>query len=69
MNVTQCQAGSVDMDAYATGVALKNEGVVSGYDSTFEAALLKLFFLMGQYSDNESVKSHLLKNIRGEITL
>ena len=68
LNVTQCQAGSVDMDAYATGVALKNEGVISGYDSTFEAALVKLFFLLGHYADNEDVKVNLLKNIRGEIS-
>ena len=69
LNVTQCQAGSVDMDAYATGVALKNVGVISGYDSTFEAALVKLFFLLGHFSDNEDVKANLLKNIRGEISL
>ncbi|MBR4883563.1 MAG: L-asparaginase 1, partial [Bacteroidales bacterium] len=69
LNVTQCQAGSVDMDAYATGVALKNVGVISGYDSTFEAALVKLFFLLGHYCDNEDVKANLLKNLRGEISL
>lgn len=69
LNVTQCQAGSVDMDAYATGVALKNVGVISGYDSTFEAALVKLFFLLGHFSDNEDVKVNLLKNVRGEISL
>ena len=69
LNVTQCQAGSVDMDAYATGVALKKVGVVSGYDSTFEAALLKLFFLMGHFSDNEDVKLYLGRNLRGEISI
>lgn len=69
LNVTQCQAGSVDMDAYATGVALKKVGVVSGYDSTFEAALLKLFFLMGHFSDNEDVKLCLGRNLRGEISI
>lgn len=69
LNVTQCQAGSVDMDAYATGVALKKEGVVSGYDSTFEAALVKLFFLMGQNVDILSVKEGLGKNLRGEISI
>lgn len=69
LNVTQCQAGSVDMDAYATGVALKKVGVVSGYDSTFEAALLKLFFLMGYFSDNEDVKLCLGRNLRGEISI
>ena len=69
LNVTQCQAGSVDMDAYATGVALKKEGVVSGYDSTFEAALTKLFFLLGQFSENEDVRCRLNSNLRGEISI
>ncbi len=68
LNVTQCQAGSVDMDAYATGVALKKEGVISGYDSTFEAALAKLFFLLGQYKDNETVRGYLGVNAKGEIS-
>lgn len=69
LNVTQCQAGSVDMDAYATGVALKRAGVVSSYDSTTEAALAKLFFLLAQYSDTEKVKEELQKNLRGEISV
>jgi L-asparaginase len=68
MNVTQCQAGSVDMDAYATGVALKRAGVVSGEDITIEAALTKLYFLLGQFADNSAVKSFLSKNLRGEIS-
>ena len=68
MNVTQCQAGSVDMDTYETGIALKRTGVVGGYDITTEAALAKLFFLMGQYSDIKDVKEQLVKNLRGEIT-
>lgn len=48
MNITQCIAGCVDMEAYATGIELKKMGVVSGYDSTLEAALAKLFYLMGK---------------------
>ncbi len=68
LNVTQCQAGSVDMDAYATGVALKRAGVIGGRDMTTEAALVKLFFLLGQYSETEKVNEFLVKNLRGEIT-
>ncbi len=68
-NITQCHAGHVDMDAYATGKALKNIGVIGGYDSTTEAAITKLFFLLGQFSDNSEVKNNLSKNLRGEITI
>jgi len=68
LNVTQCLKGDVNMDIYATGKALSDSGVISGFDSTTEAALAKLFYLMGKYSDNERVKLSLGKNLRGEIT-
>ena len=68
VNVTQCLAGSVNMDIYATGKRLKNEGVCSGYDSTSESALGKLFYLMGESDDNETVKSRLEHILRGEIS-
>lgn len=68
LNVTQCQAGEVDMDIYATGKALKAAGVISGRDITTEAALGKLFCLMGKYPDNEDVKAALATEIEGEIS-
>lgn len=34
--VSQVTRGSVNMDQYATGQALKNLGVISGYDMTIE---------------------------------
>ncbi len=68
VNVTQCQAGEVDMEAYATGIRLKEAGVISGIDITTEAALAKLFFLLGQSFDINMIKCSLEKNLRGEIT-
>ena len=68
LNVTQCIAGSVNMDIYATGKCLKDAGVVSGYDSTTESALAKLFYLLGTFQDNEQVKKLLKEDLRGEIS-
>ena len=69
LNVTQCLRGSVNMDLYATGRALKDAGVLSGGDITTESALGKLFFLMGKSDDNEYVKAHLEQDLRGEISI
>ena len=68
VNVTQCLAGSVDMNLYATGKALEREGVVNGYDSTTEAALAKLFVLMGKSDDNAWVRARMAENLKGEIS-
>lgn len=68
LNITQCIAGSVNMDIYATGKCLKDAGVANGYDSTTESALAKLFHLMGISDKNEYVQKGLENNLRGEIS-
>ena len=68
LNITQCLAGDVNMNLYATGKALKEAGVVSGGDLTTEGGLAKLFYLMGEHADNEKVKHLLEQNLRGEIS-
>src|SRR5262249_40604565 len=39
VSCTQCLQGTVNLAEYATGSALKNAGVISGFDMTPEAAL------------------------------
>lgn len=68
LNVTQCVAGCVNMDIYATGKSLKAAGVFNGYDSTTESALGKLFYLLGVFETNEEVKAGLEMDLRGEIS-
>ena len=68
LDVTQCLAGSVNMDIYATGKCLKEAGVVNGYDSTTESALGKLFYLLGEIQENATVKKMLETDLRGEIS-
>ena len=69
VNISQCIAGSVEMERYDTGFQLKNAGVVTGYDSTVEAALAKLMFLQGMYRDNGMVRKLMHKSIAGEISV
>jgi L-asparaginase len=69
LNVTQCQAGSVAMETYATGISLKRAGVLSGYDITTESAVSKIILLTGQFDDNTIVAEMLNTNMRGEISI
>lgn len=66
--VTQPLRGTADLDLYATGQALRDVGVVSGYDMTTEAALAKLYFLFEQGHSPDEVAALIQDNLRGELT-
>lgn len=70
VNISQCLSGTVSMDRYDSGFNLKSLGIISGVDSTVEAAVTKLMHLCAIYSDNpEAIRSHMQRPLAGEYSV
>ena len=66
-NVSQCTKGKVIHGRYRTSRKLAEIGVVSGKNITTEAAISKLMYLLGNEKSQETIKSKLEINLRGEM--
>lgn len=69
INITQCAGGSVHMERYETGLQLLEAGVISGHDSTVEAAITKLMYLLGKGLPVDEVRRRMGQNFAGEISV
>ena len=69
LNISQCKVGTVELGRYETSRELKEMGVVSGYDMTFEAAVTKLMHLLGNFKSNKKIAEYLETDLRGELTV
>ncbi|MBR4899247.1 MAG: type I asparaginase [Prevotella sp.] len=69
VNISQCLQGRVEMGRYDTGYQLQEAGVISGRDSTVEAAVTKLMFLNAKYDNPDMVRKLMNQSLCGEITI
>ena len=65
---TQNLSGTVRLQTYETGYALKEAGVISGFDITTEAALAKLYFLFSLNLSQQKIKQKFMKSLCGELS-
>jgi len=69
VDISQCKVGTVELGRYETSKQLKDIGVANGYDMTYEAAVTKMMYLLGQSDDPIQVKNLMETDLRGELTI
>lgn len=66
--ISQCPEGRVNFSTYAAGSRLADCGVISGGGMTREAALGKLFALLGAGLEQRQVEALFMTDLCGELT-
>ncbi len=69
LNITQCENGGDEQKRYYTGDMLSKAGVISGYDMTVEAGVMKLMYLLGRGLSTDEIKTYLGVDMLGEVTI
>ncbi|MBX7143283.1 MAG: asparaginase [Oligoflexia bacterium] len=65
---TQCIVGAAEMYIYEVGKFAEQNGAISAFDMTPEAALTKLMWVLGQTSAIDDVRSLMQRNLAGEMS-
>lgn len=63
---SQCGEGRVDLDSYRGGVAAREAGALPAGEMTFEAATVKLMWLLGRGLPADEVRRLFLADLAGE---
>ena len=66
--MSETKAGELDPAIYESGRKLLELGAVDSGDMTFEAAVTKVMFLLGQYRDISIIKKNFKNSLAGEIS-
>ena len=69
LDISQCKVGTVELGRYETSKQLKDIGVANGFDMTYESAVTKTMYLLGQLDDPIEIKNLLETDLRGELTV
>ena len=64
---SQCLYEASTPDVYEVSEPLRNAGVISARDTTTEAAVTKLMWVLGQTDDPEEIRALMRRNLCGEI--
>ncbi len=67
--MSETRAGKLNPSLYESGDELLKRGVLHTGDMTFEAAVTKLMFLLGQYGAPGIIKKNFTRSLAGEITV
>lgn len=68
VNVSQCDYGEIQMGKYEASRRLKELGVISAKDMSFEAALCKLMHLLPQGLNDREFQQRYESNLQGELS-
>ncbi|MEU0503439.1 asparaginase domain-containing protein [Nocardia sp. NPDC005998] len=66
--ITHCDSGTVDLDRYQPGRALRAAGAIGGGDMTREAALAKLAYLVDLGISGSGLRRWMTANLLGELS-